>query len=399
MQFLTNINIDFMRYRVPLAVVSAILATLSLIYVFQGKLNIGIDFAGGTQITVQFQEEPNLDELRDVVADAGYPESQLQRFGGDAANEVLIRTSTVEGSEEGSSKDLLEALDARYNADKGDRLDLNRVNAQLLLDRLIQADPLGLNPDVALGDEPEEYRQAVDALVGLRRQVGAIQDWQQISDLPAVGDEIFERFEQFGHLGSYALLAVENVGPQIGNELKSKGIWAVILALTGMLIYIAIRFEFRFGVGAVVAIVHDVTITLGAYSFFGYEFNLTTIAAFLTLVGYSVNDTVVVFDRVRENMLKAKKERFYNVLNRSINQTLSRTVMTSMTTLMVVACLFTFGGEVLEGFAFLLLFGVVIGTYSSVFVASPVVLVWEHYFGEKGQARRAAARREAAKNS
>jgi preprotein translocase SecF subunit len=157
--------------------------------------------------------------------------------------------------------------------------------------------------------------------------------------------------------------------------------------LIGMLIYIWLRFELRFGVGAVVASLHDVLIVLGLFSLLGFEFNLTTIAGFLTVVGYSVNDTVVVFDRVRENLRRNRREPLLQVMNLSLNQTLSRTVLTSGTTLLAIGSLLLFGGDVLRGFAFIITVGVIVGTYSSIYIASPITLLWEQWFG-KGSNRR-----------
>ena len=170
---------------------------------------------------------------------------------------------------------------------------------------------------------------------------------------------------------------VEMVGPQVGKDLRSKGIKAILYAMLGLLVYISWRFEFRFAVGAIVALVHDVTITLGVFSLFGKEIDLPIIAAFLAIIGYSLNDTIIVYDRIRENLAKYNKESFSFIVNRSINDTLSRTMLTSGTTLLVVLALFVLGGGVIHNFAFAMLVGVLIGTYSSIFVASPILIFWE----------------------
>jgi preprotein translocase SecF subunit len=189
-------------------------------------------------------------------------------------------------------------------------------------------------------------------------------------------------------MGEFAVVGTETVGPQIGEELRRKGFMAVALSLLGMMVYIWFRFELRFGIGALMAVLHDVLVTLGLYALSGFEFNLTTIAAFLTLVGYSVNDTVVVFDRVRENMRKSRRMPLLEVLNLSLNQTLSRTVLTAGTTLLATASLLAFGGDVLRGFAFVLTVGVVVGTYSTIYIASAFTLLWEQLFGADARARR-----------
>ena len=161
----------------------------------------------------------------------------------------------------------------------------------------------------------------------------------------------------------------------------------MILSLIGMLVYIWVRFELRFGIGAIMACVHDVLVTLGLFALAGFEFNLTTIAAFLTLIGYSVNDTVVIFDRIRENMRKTRRKPLIEIMNESINQTLSRTILTGGSTLLVLGALLWLGGDVIRGFAFVMLVGILVGTYSSIYVASPFALLWEKWFGSGGRAR------------
>lgn len=176
---------------------------------------------------------------------------------------------------------------------------------------------------------------------------------------------------------SYTVQLVEKVGPKIGAELRSSAFWAILIALLGILMYISWRFEFMFAVGAIVALFHDVLITLGVFSVLGLEISLAIIAAFLTIVGYSLNDTIVVFDRIRENLKVLRRETYEAVVNTSINQSLTRTIVTSLTTLAVVTILYFFGGEVIHNFAFALIIGVLIGTYSSIFIASPIVVEWE----------------------
>lgn len=175
----------------------------------------------------------------------------------------------------------------------------------------------------------------------------------------------------------YQIGLIEKVGPKIGSELREAAVWAILVAMAFILVYISWRFEFVFAVGAIAALFHDVLITLGVFTVLRLEITLAIVAAFLTIVGYSLNDTIVVFDRIRENLRLLRREQLERVINVSINQSLSRTIMTSVTTLIVVLVLFIFGGEVIRNFAFALLIGVVVGTYSSVFVASPIVVEWE----------------------
>lgn len=175
------------------------------------------------------------------------------------------------------------------------------------------------------------------------------------------------------------ILRSEMVGPLVGKDLRTKGVLSLVYAVIGTLIYITWRFEYRFGIAAIVALIHDVLVTLGMFSIFGKELDLTVVAAFLTIIGYSLNDTIIIFDRIRENLGRNKHETFPETVNRSINETLSRTILTSGTTLLVVVALFLLGGDVIHNFAFALLVGIVAGTYSSVFVAGALILFWEKY--------------------
>ncbi len=204
------------------------------------------------------------------------------------------------------------------------------------------------------------------------------------SDLAGISSLIKEALTKRFGKDDFEVRRTEMVGPKVGKDLRSKGIKAIIFALIGILIYISWRFEFRFAVGAVVALAHDVMITVGALSLTNKEFSLPVLAALLTIVGYSLNDTIVVYDRIRENMRRMRKEAFEKVINLSINETLSRTILTSVTTLIVIVILFLIGGGVIHNFAFALLIGIVVGTYSSIFVASPVVVFWEKKFPKKG---------------
>ncbi len=179
--------------------------------------------------------------------------------------------------------------------------------------------------------------------------------------------------------GNVDIRRVEMVGPQVGKDLREKGILSLVYAMIGILIYISWRFELRFAIGAIVALLHDVLITLGAFSISGREIDLPIIAAFLAIIGYSLNDTIIVYDRIRENHGKHQKKGFSAVVNLSINETLSRTILTSGTTLMVILALFTFGGGVIHNFAFAMLVGILVGTYSSIFIASPVLIFWDDY--------------------
>lgn len=210
------------------------------------------------------------------------------------------------------------------------------------------------------------------------------------SELEGLGQQIGTHLQKSYGDGAVEIRRVEMVGPQVGKDLRKKGLMAIIFAMVGVLIYVTIRFEFRFAVGAIAALIHDVLITLGVFSIFGKEIDLPIIAAFLAIIGYSLNDTIIVYDRIRENSGKHSKDEFPVIVNSSINETMSRTILTSGTTLLVILALFLFGGGVIHNFAFAMLIGVAVGTYSSIFVASPILLFWDDF-----NARRRAAAEKA----
>lgn len=381
MRIFKDTDYDFLGWWKFAAVLSALAIGVGIAsIVVQGGVNLGIDFAGGSQIVVRFAEPPDLGQLRDVLADAGLASSELQEF--DAADEILIRTPRVEAGQEAEVvADINAALDELYPppADAPEAaLDLNTVGAVALGSRILEANPLGFDLMREPGAAEDRYRAAAEAILDVRAREGLLTSWDQV-EASGVDEAILEVVRANGYLGSHHVVSTEWVGPQVGRDLRRQALQAMGWALAGMLVYISYRFEFRYGVGAVAALVHDVMITLGAFSLTGREFNLPVIAAFLTIVGYSLNDTVVIFDRIRENNQTMRRMSFYDRINLSINQTLSRTVLTSTTTLLVVICLFVYGGQVINDFSFALLVGVVSGTYSTVYIASPVVYFWQQY--------------------
>jgi preprotein translocase subunit SecF len=212
------------------------------------------------------------------------------------------------------------------------------------------------------------------------------------AELKGFSQKTQDLLESYYGAGKVDVRRAEMVGPQVGKSLRNKGLLAIGYSMIGILIYVAWRFEFRFAVGAILALIHDVLITLGAFSLANREIDLPVIAAFLALVGYSLNDTIIVYDRIREDMGKYNKEPFPSIINHSINETLSRTLLTSGTTMVVILALFVFGGGVINNFAFALLVGVLIGTYSSIYIASPLLIFWEDFFGKNRKPKVAAAK-------
>lgn len=380
MDLLRDINIDFMKWRRFWVAISLIVIAIGLVAMFAvSHLNMGIDFAGGTQLTLKFRDQPNVDALRSLLEQAGMPEAAIQRYGKEADHSVMLRMPTVKGTEEGSGAKLLGALNAKFNGDAGETFDLNQQGTASVASLLERLDPDGVGASQAAS----HYGGVADAIAAVRKQSGIVTEWSQLA-VAGVSPKDVAALQGNARLGNFAVLSLENVGPQVGSELRRRGLLAVVFSLLGMLAYIWFRFELRFGIGAIMASIHDVLVTLGLFTIAGFEFNLTTIAAFLTLVGYSTNDTVIIFDRVRENMRKQRGVPLIEVMNHSINQTLPRTILTGGTVFVAALALFVLGGDVIRGFAFIMTVGVIVGTYSSIYIASPFALLWERWFPVKG---------------
>ena len=240
----------------------------------------------------------------------------------------------------------------------------------------------------ALGDATvQEYggRGSNELMIRVKRTGAEVE-----GNLSREADQVVATLKA-ANLGAFEVIGTEIVGPAVGEQLRRQGVWATVLALGGILVYIALRFQFTFAVGAVMATVHDLLVCLAFLSFFQYDMTLNVIAGLLTITGYSVNDTIVVFDRVRENMRGMRRDNLSTIVNTAVNQTLSRTVITAGTTLLSVVALYLFGGEVLEGFAFTMMVGIIAGTYSTVFIASSIAIMLQGRKPLKGQPAAAAA--------
>ena len=376
MRIIGDTNIPFLSYRKIALSISILVILGGLAYQFMGPgLNLGIDFVGGTQVTVKFRSEPDLGQLRGSMMDLEVGTPSLQRFDEPEKYEILIRVENPEGEEGDFAGPIIELLNRDLNSGIGDAFDLNTKGVQALTLLLAVEDPdnTGLDQEGAA----EHYGPMADAALSFRKENGIFTSMDQLGAIEGISDNARALIEDRGAVGEFAILGAESVGPAVGADLQNKALAAIGFSLLGMLIYIWLRFQLPFGIGAVAALFHDVLITLTALAVTGREINLPTVAALLALVGYSVNDSVVVFDRVRENLKLHRGEDLEGLMNTSINQTLSRTFITSGTTLMVVLSLYFFGGDVINTFAFVLLIGILVGTYSSIFVASPVAL-WVH---------------------
>jgi len=255
------------------------------------------------------------------------------------------------------------------------KLDINNASQAGLADRL--RDPLA-----RAGVSEQQLQDVTKAIMAFRNSPphsGIIANLDDLSQVPGINPAVLGAIKQECYTAPYAVRGVEVVGPKIGEELRRQAVYVVLSALGGMLVYIAFRFEWIYGVAAVVAVFHDTIITLGLFSIFNKEITLTVIAALLTLVGYSMNDTIVVFDRIRENLKSLRRERLETKKKISVNQTLSRTILTSGLTLLTALSLWIFGGPVLNGFSFALVVGIIVGTYSSIFIASPILIFWQDF--------------------
>lgn len=305
-------RIDFLGMRKIATAVSVAMVVISIVALAVRGLNFGIDFTGGTLVEVGYNESVEVEGVRADLLDAGFEDAVVQHFG--TARDVMIRLPAVE-----------------------------RENAA------------GISGEIMKG-----LRKARGETLA-----GAVD-----------GQDSVQQCVSNGQSGAcnVQMRRVEFVGPQVGDELANQGGLAMIYALIGILIYVAVRFKWQFSLGSVIALVHDVVITLGMFAIFQFEFSLSVLAAVLAVIGYSLNDTIVVFDRIRENFRKMRKGDASDVINAAINDTLPRTILTSLTTLFVVLTLFVFGGQVLHGFSIALLIGIIVGTYSSIFIASPSVL-------------------------
>jgi preprotein translocase subunit SecF len=403
-------NIDWMGKAKYFFALSGLLLAIGWLAIFlKGGVKYGIDFKGGTNVDVRFAQPPNIDKLRASLREQGLGTSEIQSIS-DIANpnspEVMIFVEqTGQGDQaldEGKTK-VLTALDATYGVSSSNKADFNSSTPTELANYLAQKDPLGLS--IGAGDK---YRQMAKNLLAFRDKDknGVVTNLDDLGQVIGVTPAVISALKDNYTLAPFAIRNVEIVGPKVGAELRLQAIRVTLYALAGMLVYIAFRFyggqiggttgwsgkgiagfAFRFvdriifGLAAVLAVFHDVLITLGLFKIFGFEISLTVIAALLTLVGYSMNDTIVIFDRIRENNRLLRKEAFADVVNKSINQTLSRTILTSGLTFLTVLVLFLMGGQVLRAFAFALVVGIVVGTYSSFGIAAPLVVAWNRWRG------------------
>jgi preprotein translocase subunit SecF len=388
MEFFRDVNVDWMgkaKYFVALSVILLVLGWASILK--NGGIKYGIDFRGGTLVYVRFAGPAPVDQIRKGLAAAGIADSSIQTISdtvlnAGAQNDVVIgleQKGQGDESLDAGKQAILDALHKTFGTAAEGKLDFNSVTKDSLAGYLTQKDPLLLGSTAA-----DRYNQLAERLLAARdtEHSGIVTSFDQLKNVDGATPAVLSTLNNGFILGNFAIRNVEVVGPKVGAQLRRQAFFATLYALAGMLVYIAFRFEWVYGIAAVIAVFHDVLITLGFFSLFHYEISLTVIAALLTLVGYSMNDTIVIFDRVREDQRLMRKDAFPDVVNKAINQTLSRTILTSGLTFLTVLVLFLLGGEVLRAFSFAMVVGVVVGTYSSFGIAAPIVVWWNKYRGQ-----------------
>ena len=391
MELFRGNNVDWLGkkwYFLAFSLVFSVSGLLSIL--FWHHINLGVDFRGGTLVYVQFEQPPNADRIRQAMDRAGIHDSRIQPYGTAAQKQVAIslaQNETQESALDTGRETIVQALNANYSsngaANQG-KLDLDNAGQGALVQFLQQSDPEHLASTGAV-DAAQRYAQQATAILHHRdRDLGGV--FSSIDQLNGVADPaVVNQLKQGTYLSGFHVFAADVIGPQVGAALRKQALLATLYSLAGMLVYLWFRFELIYGVAAVVAVFHDTLITIGAFSLADKEITLTVIAAILTLIGYSMNDTIVVFDRIRENLRLSRRENLTSVVNRSINQTLSRTVLTSGLTFLTVLSLYLFGGEVLRGFSFALVIGILIGTYSSIAVAAPMLVAYQEWRAKRGK--------------
>ena len=387
-------NFDFLGNKWPFIIASLLLTGAGIVsLIAKGGPRYGIDFKGGANMYVKFASEPPEDKIRAALSAKIPGEISIQRItSGTSRNEVIINTElTNEQALNENRQRMQETLMATFAPSDG-KEEFNNAGVGTLVNRLrtpLQAASVPLNDEqlVALVRSMTQFRD--------KERSGLLTSFDELSGVAGVTPQVISVLKQQCSVAPFVIRQTEVVGPKVGADLRKQALYATLAALAGMLIYIAFRFEWIYGLAAVIAVFHDTIITIGLFSLVNKEITLTVIAALLTLVGYSMNDTIVVFDRIRENLRTMRKESFQSLVNLSVNQTLNRTLLTSGLTLLTALALWIFGGQVLDGFSFALVVGIIVGTFSSVFIASPILIFW-HNWAEGRKARSGAASASAA---
>jgi len=380
LEFFRTVNIDFLGkkwYFLAFSLIFSVAGLLSML--FWHHIPWGVEFRGGTLVYVKFSHTPDLGAVRSAMDRVGLRDPKIQTYGTSSNNEVLIDLAQKETNEQALDQGRTTIINALETNVPPGKQDLNNASSLTIKNYLQDKDPLHV------GGDDKKYTEQAQDIVKYRNGVGGV--LRSMDDLKASGADpaaIASLSDGF-FLSDFGVRDVQIVGPQVGSQLQKQAALATIYSLAGMLVYLGFRFEWIYGVAAVITVFHDTLITVGAFSLTNTDISLTVIAAILTLIGYSNNDTIVVFDRIRENIKLMRREKLSEIVNRSINQTLSRTILTAGLTFLTVLALFLFGGEVLHGFSLALVIGILIGTYSSIAIAAPILVAYQDWRIEKGK--------------
>ncbi len=382
-------NVDFMGKRNIWVGLSVATVIASAIVVPIHGIREGIEFSGGTEVQVKYATTPSIHDIRGDLDRAGLTNNLVTTIGKPEENEIYIRLALASSQKE---EDLTPKIVAALRGAEAAQAAAGRTDLNVADEPTVRALLQGC-ADLAREDAEKLATEIVDA----RKEKAIFRSLDELKSLPGMKPAAMDYLRAHALTGPFSVRSESYIGPAIGKELVQKALFAILGSLAGMLIYIGLRFEFQWGLAAVVALIHDTMVTLLLFSISGLEMSLPVVAAFLTLVGYSTNDTVVVFDRIRENLKFRGSDNLIQLINDSINQTLSRTIITSGLTWIVVVALLVLGGEALRPFAFVMTVGIIVGTYSSIFIASPILIVWRRYFKKAGKLTRAVGKGKAKK--
>jgi len=382
-EFFHDVNIDFLGkkwYFLAFSLIFSVAGVLSML--FWHGIPWGVDFRGGTLVYVKFAHAPDDNAVRAAMDRVGLRNAKIQRYGQIANNEILVDLDVRETSEQALDQGKLKIIQALEGNAPAGKTDLNNASSLTIKNYLMDKDPLHLGSDA-----DQKYTAQAQATVDYRDKTlgGVLSSIDQLKAGGGVDAAVVASLSNGFFLSDFGVRDVAIVGPQVGSQLQKQAALATIYSLAGMLVYLGFRFEWIYGVAAVVTVFHDTLITVGAFSLTNTDISLTVIAAILTLIGYSNNDTIVVFDRIRENIKLMRREKLSDIVNRSINQTLSRTILTAGLTFLTVLALFLFGGEVLHGFSLALVIGILIGTYSSIAIAAPILVAYQDWRIDRGR--------------
>jgi preprotein translocase subunit SecF len=376
-------KIKFTNKRYYAFALSGLIILAGIITFFTRGFNMGIDFSGGTLIEVSFQNPTTIEQLRGMLSEINLGDAQITRIGSE--NKFFIKTlaslkkmdykgETKIGGIEEYELVAREIKNGVMNAGEREQAAAGKID----LNNTAEGEIARFLREKGLNDE--DANQTARLAIGLRKSGSGIIDDFSVLEKAGVKHRVMEILRSSTFLGKFTFLSVEFVGPQVGKDLRRKAALACIWALIGMLVYIAFRFKFLYGLSGILTLFHDVLVALSFVLFFRIEMSLQVVAAILTIVGYSINDTIVVFDRLRDNLKIMKKDNLEAILDMSLNQTLSRSIFTSLTVFFTVFSLFLFGGEVIRPFAFTMLVGVIAGSYSTIYQSCAWLKVWEKYF-------------------